>query len=112
MGAHEREKKKKYLEACLDEASLEQRRYFAPFLVPTDGLLGREAKALLKNLSARLAEKWDKPYSQVCGYVNARMRIAIVRDTHLCLRVSRVPTSQMSRRPQWEDKAGLGLFRH
>jgi hypothetical protein len=29
------------------------------------------------------------------------------------LRGSRIPTSQMSnRRPQWEDKAGLGLFRH
>jgi hypothetical protein len=43
----------------------------------------------------------------------ARMSIAIVRATHVCLRGSRVPSSQMShRRPQWEDKAGLSLFRH
>jgi hypothetical protein len=29
------------------------------------------------------------------------------------LQGSRVPTSQMSNhRPQWEDGAGLGLFRH
>ncbi len=39
--------------------------------------------------------------------------IAIVRATHLCLRGSRIPTSQMSdRRPQWEGNAGLGLFRN
>jgi hypothetical protein len=108
LATHEREKKKKYLEACL-----EQRRHFSPFVVSTDGLLGKEAKTLLKKLSAQLAEKWEKPYSQVCGYVNARMSIAVVRATHLCLRGSRIPTSKMSRRlPQWEDKAGLGLFRH
>jgi predicted transcriptional regulator len=108
LEAHEKEKKKKYLEACL-----EQRRTFTPFVVSTDGLIGKEAKTLLKMLSTLLAEKWGKSYSEVCGYVNARMSIAIVRATHLCLRGSRVPSSQMSnRRPQWEDKAGLSLFRH
>ena len=106
LAQHEREKKKKYLEPCL-----EQRRHFTPFVVSTDGLIGKEAKATLQRLSARLAEKWGKAYSQVCGFVNARMSIAIVRATHLCLRGSRIPTSQMSnRRPQWEDQAGLSLF--
>ncbi len=106
LEAHEREKKKKYLEACL-----EQRRHFSPFVASTDGLLGKESRTLLKKLSALLAEKWEKPYSEICGYVNARMSIAMVRATHFCLRGSRIPMSQMSnRRPQWEDKAGLGLF--
>ncbi len=106
LEALEREKKKKYPEACL-----EQRRHFSPFVASTDGLLGKESRTLLKKLSALLAEKWEKPYSEICGYVNARMSIAMVRATHLCLRGSRIPTSQMSnRRPQWEDKAGLGLF--
>jgi hypothetical protein len=70
---HEKEKKKKYLEACL-----EQRRHFTPFVVSTDGLLGKEAKTLLKKILALLAKKWEKLYSEVCGYVNARMSIAIV----------------------------------
>jgi hypothetical protein len=106
LEAYEREKKKKYL-----EAGLEQRRHFSPFLASTNGLLGKESRTLLKKLSALLAEKWEKPYSEICGYVNARMSIAVVRATHLCLRDSRIPTSQMSnRRPQWEDKADLGLF--
>jgi hypothetical protein len=108
LDQHEREKKKKYLAACLA-----QRRHFTPFVVSTDGLLGKEAKTLLKKLSSMLAEKWGKPYSVVCGYVNARMSIAIVRATNRCLRGSRIPTSKMSNRlPQWEDKAGLGLFRY
>ena len=83
-----------------------------PFVVFTDGMIGKESKLLLKKLSALLSEKWEKPYLEVCGFINARMSIAIVRATHLCLRGSRIPTGQMStRRPQWEDKAGLSLFK-
>jgi hypothetical protein len=106
--AQEKGKKKKYLEACL-----EQRGHFTPFVVSTDILLGKEAKTLLKKISALLAKKWEKSYSEVCGCVNgAQMSITIVRATHLCLQGSHVPTSQMcNRRPQWEDKAGISLFR-
>jgi hypothetical protein len=43
-----------------------------------DGLFGREAKTLLKKLFSLLPKKWEKPYSEVCGYVNARMSIAVV----------------------------------
>jgi hypothetical protein len=108
LAAHEREKKKKHLGACL-----EQRRHFSPFVASVDGLLGEEAKILLRKLFAMLAETWKKPHSEVCGYVNARMSIAIVRATHPCIRGSRIPTGKMCNRlPQWEDKAGLGLFRH
>jgi hypothetical protein len=75
------------------------------YLIHTDDLIGKEAKTLLKKLSSLLAEKWKKPYSVVCGYVNAQRSIAIVRATHLCLRGSRIHTSQMSnRRPQWKTR--------
>ncbi len=107
LKSQEKEKKRKYLAACL-----EQRRHFTPFVVSTDGMMGREASTFAKRLSAKLAEKWQKPYSQVCGYVNVRLSIATVRATHLCLRGSRVPAHNISiRRPQWEDGAGLALFR-
>jgi hypothetical protein len=102
LEAHEKEKKKKYLEACL-----EQRRTFTPFVVSTDGLLGKEAKTLLKKPSTLLAEKWWKSYSEVCGYVNALMSIAIVRARHLCLRGFRVTSSHMSyRRPNGKTRQG------
>jgi hypothetical protein len=68
---------------------------------------------LLKKLSALLAKKWEKSYSEVCGYANAWMSIAVSRATHLCLWGSQIPMGKMSNHlPQWEDKAGLGLFCH
>jgi hypothetical protein len=88
LEAHEKEKKRKYLKSCL-----EQRRHFTPFVVSTDGLIGKEAKTLLKKLSSLLAQKWGKSYSEVCGYVNARMSIAIVRATHIAINPSS-PTPQ------------------
>jgi hypothetical protein len=63
---------------------------FTPFMVSTDGLLGKEAQTLLKKISALLAKKWEKLYSEVCGYVNARMCIMLLplfepQPPHLCL---------------------------
>jgi hypothetical protein len=79
------------------------------------GLLGREAKIFAKQrLAAKLAKnKWVKSYSQqVCGYVTARLSIAIVRATHLCMGGSRgVPVHKISiRYPRWEGGPGLSLF--
>jgi hypothetical protein len=107
ISQQEKEKKRKYLEPCL-----EQRRHFTPFVCSTDGMLGHEASTFAKRLAAKLANKWQRTYSQVCGYyVKARLSIAIVRTTHLCLRGSRIPTHQISTRcPLWEDGAGLALF--
>ena len=102
---HERQKKAKYLQHCL-----KQRRSFVPFVVSTDGVLGFEANNLLRRIAKKLAEKWDLPYSQICGLVRARVSIAIARTTHLCLRGSRIPANKTSRRILWEDGAGVGLF--
>jgi hypothetical protein len=104
---------KSYLSRDPENPRLAQRHRFTPFVVSTDGPSGKEAKCLLKKLSILLSGKWKKPYAVVSGYVNARKSIAIVRATHICLRGSRITTSQMSnRRPQWEDKAGLSHFRN
>jgi hypothetical protein len=40
-------------------------------------MMGREASMFAKRLSAKLAKKYQKPYSQVCGYINTRLSIAI-----------------------------------
>ena len=102
-----RGKKKMYLEACL-----QQRRHFSPFVASVDGLLGVEATANLKRLSSRLATKWRHPYSKTCGYIKSRFAITLVRATHRCLRRSWVPAHWISiQRHQWEDGAGLNLFR-
>jgi hypothetical protein len=80
LRTQEKEKRKKYLCPCL-----EQRRSFVPFVVSIDGLIGREAKNLLKQIALRLAAKWEQPYSVVRGFVNARINLAIPRATNLCI---------------------------
>ena len=106
LASHEKQKKKKYVDDCL-----QQRRTFSPFVLSSDGMLGFEANNVLKQLARILADKWERPYSAVCGMVKARISIACVRATHLCLRGSRIPVSTMSRRIQWGDGAGMGLFK-
>ena len=106
LEGHEKRKMAWYKAACQ-----EQHRDFAPFVASHDGLLAYQAKVLLQLLARRLAQKWDKPYSVVANYVRARMSIAILRASHSCLRGSRIPAHHMStRRPMWEDQAGLSLF--
>jgi hypothetical protein len=80
LETHKKEKKRKYLGACL-----ERRWHFTPFVCSVDGLLGQEATIFYKRLAAKLAAKWQRTYSEVCGYVNARLSIAIVCATHLCI---------------------------
>ena len=70
-----------YITAC--EAT---RRDFVPFIVSTDGCLGEAAEAFLKRLGRRLAEKWQRAYSQVFGFIKARMSVAILRASSQCLR--------------------------
>jgi len=42
--------------------------------------------------------------------MNARMCIALVRATILCIRVSRIPVSNISSRLRWKGGAGLELI--
>jgi hypothetical protein len=102
VAAHEREKKRKYLEPCL-----KQRCHFSTFVVSTDGLIGKEAQTMLKKLSARLAEKSGKPYSVVCGYVNACMSIAIVRATQ----PSMLARLQSANQPDEQSPSAMGRWR-
>ena len=73
---HEREKKKEYVQACLD-----QRRRFSPFRVSCDGVLGNEAKVLqyYKTLQEASSRKSGKSYSETTNVMKSRMSIAIVR---------------------------------
>ena len=55
------------------------RRDFVPFIVSTDGCVGEQAEAFLKRLGRRLAEKWQRSYSQVMGFIRSRMAVTILR---------------------------------
>ena len=78
-------------------------------MISTDGLLGFEAKNLLKQLARSLVKRWEQPYSGVCGVGRALRSVACVGASYQCLRGSRIPFCKISRRIQWSDGAGVGL---
>ena len=102
---HEKEKKGKYLDACLA-----RRRHFTPLVFSVDGMAGAEAVAASKRLAGHLAESWGRQYSEVCGYVRSRLSVALVRTASMCLRGTRDPTAY---RPTatYVSGAGLSLYR-
>ena len=102
---HEQRKKKKYLPDCQA-----QRRDFTPFVVTTEGMLGREADCFLKRVAMKLAKKWSRPYSQVVGFIKTRFAVALARAKSRCIRGSRIKPERSSFRVQFDDGAGLGLY--
>ena len=99
LEAAAKEKKDKYLEACL-----ERRRSFAPLVYSVDGMAAKEARAFEKRIASLLATKWDRRYSKLCGIVRARMSLAVVRNNTLLLRGTRMGKSATF---QAEDGAAL-----
>ena len=71
----EKENKDLYLLACLERIV-----YYA------DGILGSEALAAQKRLAALLSYKPKQEYYEMCGFLRARMSLAIVRCNSLLLR--------------------------
>ena len=80
----EKDKKDKYVEACKARRSV-----FTPLYCLVEGMLGKEAEVFIMRLGEGLANNWDKSYSNVVGWIRARLSFAILRATVLCLRGSR-----------------------
>ena len=76
----EKEKKDLYLQACL-----ESRRALTPMVYYADGITGVEALAANKRLAALLSYKLKREYSKICGFVWARMSLAILSSNSLIL---------------------------
>ena len=103
----EKAKKKKYLVNCF-----KQHRHFNPLVVSLEVIIGVEAEAKLNRIASRLTMKWKEPYSRTCGQIKSRIAITLIRAAHRCIQRGRVPVSHISVKiPQWEDGAGLHLFR-
>jgi hypothetical protein len=102
LKTHETEKKRKYKKACE-----ERRWHFTPFVCSVDGALGKEAVGFLKRLAHKLAIKWHSSYSVVMGFVRARLSLAILRATALCIRGSRKSVAGI--RFALDDGAGMCL---
>ena len=102
----ETEKKNKYGERCN-----QTQRHFTPLVYSVDGMEGSEAKAARKRLASRLAAKWKRQYSVLCGFVRARLSFALVRATSRCLRGTRDPYLKRPPPLEWVSGTGSRLLR-
>ena len=101
----DKEKKYFYLQACL-----ERRRTFTPMVYSADRIPGAEALAAQKRLAALLSYKLKREYSEMCGFVRARMSLSIVRSNSLLLRVPHDKGARIRQRPELTDGAVMALL--
>ena len=86
LAQREKEKKDKHGKHCHKE-----RKYFSPFALSVDGMLGKEALVLLVNLSRLVAAKMEEPISYMRGWVNGRITIAVTISYSRMIRGARLP---------------------
>ena len=91
----EKEKKDLYLQDCL-----ERRRKFTPMFYSADGITGAEALASQKRLDKLLSYKMKREYSEMCGFVRARMSLEIVRSNSLLLRSPHDKGARIRQQPE------------
>ena len=101
----EKEKKDLYLQACL-----ERRRTFTSMVYSADGIPGAEALAAQKRIATLLRYKLKREYSEMCGFVRARMSLAIVRSNNLLLRGPHDKGARIWQRPELTYGAVMPLL--
>ena len=79
-----------------------------PLVYSVDEMAGKEAKSFERRIASLLAGKWDRPYSEMVGYVRGRMGLAIIRHNTTLMRGSR---SKYREVPEIEDAAGYKAVR-
>ena len=78
------EKKQKYCAASSDHNAT-----FMPLCFLVNGLAGDEANSFLQHLARSLSVKWDHNFSEILGWLHARLAFALVRTTNVCIWGSR-----------------------
>ena len=102
---HEAEKKRKYSAHCE-----RQRKHFTPLVFSVDGIAGKESTAAMRRLASQLSQRWKRTYSEVCGFVRARLTLALAKSASRCLQWDCHPIHRMPQIP-WDSGCGLGLLR-
>ena len=86
-----------------------QRKYFSPFVLSVDGMLGREALIVLSQSSRVMADKRKKTLLQVQEWVNGRNTISVARSYSRMIHRDRIPSPLRERDPDWDPETGIGL---
>ena len=62
---------------------------FSPLVFATTGGMGATATVVYKRIASRIAEKYDKPYSQTLHWMRCKLSFSLLRSAIMCLRGSR-----------------------
>ena len=75
-----------------------------------DGIPGAETLAAQKRLAALLSYKLKREYSEMCGFVQARISLAIVRSNSLLLCCPGNKGARIWQQPELTDGAVMTLL--
>ena len=70
-------------------------------------MLGKEALVVLANLSRLMEVKMEGPISHVCGWVNGRIEILVIRLYSCVICGPRIPSPLWYRDPDWGLGSGI-----
>ena len=101
----DKKKKDKYLQPCL-----ERRHSFTPMVHSADGITGTYSVVVQRHLALLLSKNLKREYLDMCGFVSARMSLAIVSSNTLLLRGARDKEVCIRKRPNLEDGALMALM--
>ena len=83
---------------------------FTPMVYSADGITGAEALAAQKRLAALLSYKLKREYLEMCGFVSARILLAIVRSNSLLIRGPSDKGAHIWQRLELTDGAVMSLL--
>ena len=76
----------------------------------TDVITGTEEVATQRRLASLLSNKLKREYSEIFGFVRARMSLTVVKTNTLLLRGARDKDAYISQIPDLEDGAVMALL--
>ena len=76
----------------------------------TDGITRAETMTAQNMLAALLSYKLNQEYSKKCGFVKARMSLAIVRSNSLLLHIPQDKEACIQQRPEMVDREVIALL--
>ena len=101
----DKEKKDNYLQACQY-----CRLTFTPMVYSANGIPGAEALDAQKRLVTLLSYKLKHEYSEMCGFVRARISLTIVRSDSLLLRDPQGKGAHIQHQLELKDRAVMALL--
>lgn len=98
----EDEKKRKYAIACEI-----QHATFTPLVTSVDGVFAPQMSSFIKHMGEAIADRWNRSLSTVLGWLRARISVAIIRATSMCIRGTRHKFKPVARWLGFDDGAAL-----